>query len=429
MMDLRALYRLYLDNPVICTDTRKLTPGCLFFALKGERFDGNRFAEEAADKGAQKVITCRQDLRGDRFFFSPDPLATLQALARFHRQRFTFPVLALGGSNGKTTTKELIKAVIREGYRCHATPGNLNNHIGVPLTLLSTPPDTQFLIVEIGANHLQETAFLCRLVQPTYGLITNNGKDHLEGFGSPENVARANAGLYDYLRRSGGLAFVNGGDASLWRHSHSLQRLPYNLSKSLAWSGPLEGGLRPSFLLHPGGHPVQLQIFGAHNIPNALAACAVGRYFGMSGEAVAKALSQYEPTGYRSAILKWKDAVVVADCYNANPSSLHAALTEFARTAPRPRAAILADMLELGPYAPEEHRQILQSLQKSDGLDEVILCGPEFCRAAQELDLPYPCFENTAELKNWFDTHAWKGYHLLLKGSRKFTLEKLIETP
>lgn len=261
-MELLRLYRIYRDNPLICTDSRRLEPQCLFFCLKGERFDGNAFAEEALEKGARFVITARSDLKDPRVIQVPDPLLTLQELARHHRRTFTFPVLALAGSNGKTTTKELLKAVLRKAYRCHATPGNYNNHIGVPLTLLATPSDTDFLVVEMGANHLQETDFLCKLAEPTYGLVTNNGLDHLEGFGSPENVARANAELYEFLKATGGVAFVNMADASLVKYSEGVQRVAYNVPNSMAWDNGVQEGLQAAFLVGGREKWIKLNMFG-----------------------------------------------------------------------------------------------------------------------------------------------------------------------
>lgn len=425
-MDFTQLYRLFLECREVCTDTRALKPGDLFFALKGERFDGNQYVEEALEKGASGVITSRQDLRSPRVLVASDPLAALQKLALLHRLTFQFPVLALGGSNGKTTTKELLKAVLSRCFRVHATPGNFNNHIGVPLSILSTPPDTEFLILELGANHLEETAFLCRIARPQYGLVTNNGKDHLEGFGSEENVAWANAELYDFLRDTGGLAFVNAQDASLMTRSGRVSRLLYGSSHSLSWAeGIVPSGLKPSFRLMPGAQNVTLHVFGRHNIINALAAAAVGRYFGVSAKAIQEALSAYIPGSHRSAIIAWQDATVVADCYNANPSSLEAALKEFAGVAPAPRAVILADMLELGSFAGEEHKAILKLASSFPEL-EVVLCGAHFKEAAGQLGLTYPVFDSTESLKIWFVRQNWNGYHLLLKGSRRFALEKLI---
>lgn len=426
-MNVTKLYRVYRDYPIVCTDTRSLTPGAVFFALKGERFDGNAFVEEALEKGAAAVVTTRSDVGSPRVFTVPDTLRALQALALRHRRTFTFPVLALGGSNGKTTTKEFLKAVLSRGFRVHATPGNFNNHIGVPLTLLSTPTDTEFLIVELGANHPGETAFLCQLAEPQYGLVTNNGKDHLEGFGSAENVARANAELYGFLRERGGLAFVNREDAALMLHSEGLSRVFYGVPHTLAWAEAVATtGLHPAFMLMPGKQSVALKVFGRHNIANALAAAAVGRHFGVPGVEVVSALTSYVPSSHRSAIITWQGATVVADCYNANPTSMEAALREFAALAPAPRVAVLADMLELGAFAEEEHLNILRLAASFPDLD-LALAGPSFKKAVEALGLDYPAFESTEELKSWFVQQNWSGFHMLLKGSRKFSLEKLLQ--
>jgi UDP-N-acetylmuramoyl-tripeptide--D-alanyl-D-alanine ligase len=404
-----------------------MTPGAVFFALKGERFDGNQFVEDALEKGAAAVVTTRSDVASPRVITVPDTLKALQALALKHRRTFTFPVLALGGSNGKTTTKELLKAVLSRSFRVYATPGNYNNHIGVPLTLLSTPLDSEILIVELGANHLRETAFLCQIAEPQYGLVTNTGKDHLEGFGNEENVARANAELYAYLRERGGLAFVNGGDATLMRHSEGLCRVYYGAAHTLAWAESVAAsGLQPAFTLMPGKKSVSLKVFGCHNLTNALAAAAVGRFFGVPLMAITEALSSYIPVSNRSAIVAWQGATVVADCYNANPSSMEAALREFAGLAPAPRFAILADMLELGPFADKEHENILRLAVSFPNLG-LALTGRHFKKAAETLQIEVPLFETTEELKAWFSRHDWNGYHLLLKGSRLFALEKLLQ--
>lgn len=419
---------MFRDHPVVCTDSRSMTPDAVFFALKGERFDGNHFVEEALEKGAAAVVTTRSDVASPRVITVPDTLQALQALALRHRRTFTFPVLALGGSNGKTTTKELLRAVLSRSYRVHATPGNYNNHIGVPLTLLSTPVECELLIVELGANHRGETAFLCQLAEPQYGLVTNVGKDHLEGFGSEENVVLANAELYDFLKVRGGLAFVNLGDASLMRYSEGLSRAFYGAPHTLAWAETVAAsGLHPAFTLMPNKQSVTLKVFGRHNVINALAAAAVGRHFGVPASAITEALTSYRPASHRSAIVNRQGATVVADCYNANPSSMEAALREFAALAPTPRVAVLADMLELGPYADGEHENILRLAVSFPNLG-LALTGPYFKKAAETLGIEVPLFETSQELEAWFSCQNWNGYHILLKGSRRFALEKLLQS-
>ncbi|MCS6982315.1 MAG: Mur ligase family protein, partial [Flavobacteriales bacterium] len=311
-------------------------------------------------------------------------------------------------------------------YRCHATPGNYNNHIGVPLTLLATPSDTDFLVVEMGANHLQETDFLCKLAEPTYGLVTNNGLDHLEGFGSPENVARANAELYEFLKATGGVAFVNMADASLVKYSEGVQRVAYNVPNSMAWDNGVQEGLQAAFLVGGREKWIKLNMFGRHNVLNALAALCVGRYFGVPENDIYQALESYQPTGHRSAILSYGGAIVVSDCYNANPSSMEVALEEFLRVAPAPRTVILGDMWELGSYSAEHHLRIIHRILNAENL-QAILCGPLFTQAAREVSANLLCFESVQSLKNWFSGQNWQGHHILLKGSRGMSLEKLLE--
>jgi len=425
-MDIKRLYRAFLDNPLITTDSRQNVEGAIFFCLKGERFDGNEFAEEAASKGARYVITNRSDLSGAPFLKTSDPLKALQNLAAMYRQSFMVPVLAIAGSNGKTTTKELLSNLISKEFKTFSTKGNLNNHIGVPLTLLSAPKDAQFLIIEIGANHLNETAELCEICRPNYGIVTNNGKDHLGEFGGTENVERANAELYDYLRKSGGVAFVNGTDKDLIRWSLGVQRYLYNISNSLAYPAIKNSELIPSFEFQKFPQKVQLQLFGAHNIVNAVAAAAVGRYFGISWEKIISALESYRPVGYRSSLLEWKGARIIADCYNANPSSMEAALHSFIQTAPNPRLMVLADMLELGDFSESEHLSIIRQILNYPDI-QVALLGPGFRHASKTLSAPLNNFESLDELKEWFQKQNWEGWHILLKGSRKFTLEKILE--
>jgi UDP-N-acetylmuramoyl-tripeptide--D-alanyl-D-alanine ligase len=407
----------------VSTDTRNLPPGSIFFALKGERFDANEFAEDARQNGAEYVITDRHDLqRTNGFLVVEDTLTALQDLARKYRESLSIPVIAIGGSNGKTTTKELVGAVLQTRYTTAVTKGNLNNHIGVPLTLLSIGTEHEMAVVEIGANHLEETAFLCEIARPEYGLVTNNGKDHLEGFGSVEGVKKANAELFDWLRKSGGTAFVNADDADLMHESGRIKRITYGSG----FDADVRGALREDSVLaevdFPDGGSVQTHLFGKYNLPNILAAVAIGRFFSVPESDIRRALEGYRPGLNRSQISRVGSNTVVFDCYNANPSSMKLAVESFVDMNAPHSMLILADMLEMGEHAAEEHKAMVRFLETC-GINEVWLIGPEFSRAAQHT--PFRCFSDTKEAGNYMKEHPIGGATILLKGSRGFKLEQL----
>jgi UDP-N-acetylmuramoyl-tripeptide--D-alanyl-D-alanine ligase len=409
-------------NPV-STDTRNLPPGAIFFALKGERFDANEFAEEAKKAGAAFVVTHRHDLEGkEGFIVVPDTLKALQDLAREYRRTFSFPVIAIGGSNGKTTTKELVGAVLQSKYSTAVTRGNLNNHIGVPLTLLSIRPEHEMAVVEIGANHLHETAFLCEIALPDYGLVTNNGKDHLEGFGSVEGVKKANAELYDWLRKTGGTAFVNADDADLMEASAGLKRITYGSDPDAEVRGFIREGSVLAAVEFSDGSTVQTHLFGRYNLPNILAAVAIGRHFGVPEQDIRRALENYRPGLNRSQVAQVGANTVVFDCYNANPSSMKAAVESFLEMkAPSPML-ILADMLEMGEHAEAEHAEMVRFISAC-AINDVWLIGPEFSKAAR--GTPFICFPDTAAAADFLQKHPPRNATILLKGSRGFKLEQL----
>ena len=417
-----TLYRHFLDYPSVSTDSRRITPGSLFFALKGPTFDGNRFASAALDQGAAIAIVdnsavVAHSLEGktldDRFIVVRNVLDTLQRLAAHHRRQLGIPILAITGSNGKTTTKELTARILATRFHVSVTQGNLNNHIGVPLTLLAMNRHTEFGVVEMGASACGEIAALCEIAAPDYGLITNIGRSHLEGFGGPKGIVRGKGELYDYLERHHGLAFYRKEDAVL---SDMIQARPHLLAKSYATA---EGDL-----------PNHLE--GDYNRMNIAAAAAIGEYFGVHIREIRETVEEYYPNNHRSQRVKTARNTLILDCYNANPSSMAAALDNFAKETAETqrRTAILGDMLELGTWSTTEHETVLHHLQQI-APDEILLVGKEFARAVTTV---YPdqtpnlfLFPDRETLISWLKEHPLSDRLILLKGSHGIGLEKIAE--
>ncbi|HEX8326018.1 MAG TPA: UDP-N-acetylmuramoyl-tripeptide--D-alanyl-D-alanine ligase [Hymenobacter sp.] len=428
------LYSHYLAaSGLVSTDSRQPQPGTLFFALNGPSFRGAAFASQALEKGARHAVVDDADLAAtdpSRYTFAPDPLLALQELAQHHRQQFSIPVLAVTGSNGKTTTKELLTAVLAQQFRVLATIGNLNNHIGVPLTLLRLRAgEHDFAVIEMGANHQGEIAAYCQWAQPTHGLITNIGKAHLEGFGGPEGVAKGKGELFDYLARTGGTAFVNTLDARL-------PDLSAPVPTRLTYPGPTDTypatllAADPAVALRLADNTdVAAQLTGDYNFPNLAAAAAVGLHFGIPPEKVATALAQYNPQNNRSQLVRTAAGnELVLDAYNANPSSMAAALRSFAArpTAPgHSKLVLLGDMFELGDDSAAEHRQLGQLLAELQ-LPEVLLVGPEMAKAAAAAG-HVQHFPTKAEAADWLRQHPVRNRQVLVKGSRGMALETLVE--
>ena len=454
------LYPLYQQSGKVTTDSRHVTPGALFFALKGERFDGNAFATQALQQGATCCVLSDPTQETDaRCFVVDDVLATLQQLARHHRTQMQCPVIGVTGTNGKTTTKELMHAVLARRYRVHATKGNLNNHLGVPLTILSAPRDTEVMVVEMGANHIGEIATLCHIAQPTFGLITTVGKAHLEGFGSFEGVVEAKTELYRYLAANGGTAFVDDSNATLMAQAASLSTIP-DLPSSLPGvvppmmttfkeadkTGPLMSvvtygdtdtadvrGTRVSaspylkFYFEEGSdvYSVQTQLVGSYNFVNAMAAVCVGRHFGVSLFDIKEALEQYAPSNHRSEYRETGRNALVLDCYNANPSSMEVAIDSFAAMPQRTKWAVIGSMKELGADSEKEHQAIARKLMTSN-LQGIILVGEEFQFAQHEEGILW--FATTEEAKEYLHSHPIQGAAVLLKGSNMNRMWDLEET-
>jgi len=427
------LYSHYLAaGGLVSTDSRQPQPGTLFFALNGPSFRGAAFAPQALKKGARHAVVDDAALAATdpaRYTFAPDPLAALQELARHHRQQFAIPVLAVTGSNGKTTTKELLTAVLAQKFRVLATIGNLNNHIGVPLTLLRLRAgEHDFAVIEMGANHRGEIAAYCQWAQPTHGLITNIGKAHLEGFGGAEGVALGKGELFDYLTHNNGVAFVNTLDAQL-------PALAVPVPVRLTYPGPADTypatllAADPAVVLRlADGTDVAARLTGDYNFPNLAAAAAVGQHFGIAADKVAAALAHYDPQNNRSQLLRTAHNELLLDAYNANPSSMAAALRSFAArpvAAGQSKLAVLGDMFELGDAAAAEHRQLGQLLAELR-LPAVLLIGPEMGAAAGAVG-NVQHFATKGEAAAWLKQHPVRGQQVLVKGSRGMALETLVE--
>jgi UDP-N-acetylmuramoyl-tripeptide--D-alanyl-D-alanine ligase len=427
-MSTAQIYQEFLLSTGICTDTRQEIQGKLFFALKGDQFDGNRFVEDALKKGCRLAITERKDLKGsERILAVPSVLELLQNLAQHHRMQVAPKVLAITGSNGKTTTKELIAAVLSTAYELLATRGNLNNHIGVPLTLLRLNME-ELAVVEMGANHPGEIAELARIAAPNVGVITNVGKAHLEGFGSLEGVLNAKSELYAYLAAHGGKALIDGGDPILRRKADELG-VAYeliapgedlNVSVKLLKQNPK---LEIELSVGDEIHSFSTGLVGAYNLQNILFAAACGVHFGVSGASIAAAISGYIPENQRSQMIEGGRNRVVLDSYNANPSSMREAIQGFLSYGKSPLMLVLGDMAELGDSSEQEHRELLDWIA-SLGVDRVMLAGPNFYQV-HEPSGRISAFMTRGELETQLKKEKPGGYHILVKGSRIMELERL----
>ncbi|MEM9821515.1 MAG: UDP-N-acetylmuramoyl-tripeptide--D-alanyl-D-alanine ligase [Bacteroidota bacterium] len=437
MNSIESLYPYFLQYPNVITDSRKIEPNCLFFALKGPNFNGNQYAKEALEKGAAYAIIDEvADQLDDRHLLVEDVLTTLQQLARYHRQQMEIPVLAITGSNGKTTTKALISEVMSSHYRTHFTKGNFNNHIGVPLTLLAMPQDTEVAIIEMGANHQGEIALLCSIAQPTHGLITNIGKAHLEGFGGLEGVKKGKGELYDYLAKVGGLAFVNLDEAHLadlsekvthrifYLKSETLDPAIHHLETVMLEDRPV---LSAAFL-NENEELVKLQshLMGEYNFQNIMSAIAIGRYFKVPGGKIKAAIEGYIPQNNRSQMVRQGDNTYLLDAYNANPTSMINALNYFAGIETDAKIAILGDMLELGEYSQQEHQAILDHALNL-AIQTIVLVGKAFQQLeTQHLPQVYQ-FEHAEATNHWLAEQHFENHHFLIKGSRGIALERILE--
>ena len=425
-MNLNELYELFLHHEKITTDSRHCPANSLFFALKGERFDGNQYAAKALEAGAAyAIIDNPKYLSGDRMILVDNVLDCLQQLAHRHRKALGIPVIGITGTNGKTTTKELLASVLATKFNVLATEGNLNNQIGVPLTLLRMNPDHEIAVVEMGASHPGDIDELVHIVAPNYGLITNVGCAHLEGFGSFEGVLHTKGELYDYLRHTNGKIFINQENKDLMGIAHGLEQITYGQHEgAFAVGHVVESNPFLTFDWKQQGkiHVVETHLVGAYNIDNVLAAVAVGRYFKIPAERISRAIAAYEPTNNRSQYKKTERNDLIIDAYNANPTSMKAALDNFASLPVHPKAVVLGDMLELGKTSDELHSGIVRQLQ-AKAFDKVYLCGQHFARTADG----FPSFTTTEELIAALRQDKLEGYHILIKGSHSMGLENVVE--
>lgn len=429
-MQIEELYTLFLQFPKVETDTRKEIGQSIFFCLSGENFNGNQFADAAIEKGAAYVIIDDKKYWKDdsRWILVEDSLKTLQELALYHRNHFKIPVLGITGSNGKTTTKELVSTVLATKYTTIATHGNLNNHIGVPLTLLRINQKTEIAVIEMGANHPDEIEFLCTIALPNFGLITNIGKAHLEGFGSLEIIKKTKLALYKSVAIQKGKLFVNFDDTLLKQESIPYSVISYGKETNFDFHGKISN--QHSFLSVDWGfkneennYIINSKLFGIYNFPNIMAAIAVGSYFDISPKNISSAIENYQPQNNRSQFIKGKNNELIMDAYNANPESLSIALSNFDKDQHPNKAVILGDMFELGNFAFKEHKTILDSLQNYP-FQKIVLIGPLFKQFESKYN-DFLFFENTdAFLAKRVNLNLNK-MRILIKGSRGIKLEAI----
>lgn len=423
-MQIEDLHQRFLDFPRVSTDTRKMNDNCVFFALKGDNFNGNRYAEKALEKGAAYAVIDEQEYAvSKRYILVDDVLKTLQDLATYHRNYCSAKVIGLTGSNGKTTTKELIHGVLSKKYRTIATQGNLNNHIGVPLTLLSIQEDTEIAIVEMGANHQKEIAFLSAIAQPDFGYITNFGKAHLEGFGGVEGVIKGKSELYDYLLENHKSVFLNADDPiQLQKLGGYIQKYGFSTEKQAYYKIEFVGA-DPFVRLKVEDMVINSQLIGNYNFTNCAIAICMGKYFNVDLPSIKKAIEAYIPENNRSQIIEKHGSTIVLDAYNANPTSMKAALESFGATGKNPKIAFLGDMFELGEAAGEEHQKIVDIVLEM-GLEDAYFIGKNF----YSTQTPFQKFNSVDEISSFLKSNPLpKNSTLLIKGSRGMALERLLD--
>lgn len=425
-MDISHIHNLFLKCNAVSIDTRKIEPNSMFFAIKGDNFDANTFAKEALEKGASYVIIDNEDYFVDqRTILVENSLTALQELAKFHRQYLKLPIIALTGSNGKTTTKELISVVLSKKYDTKATVGNLNNHIGVPLTLLSFTSETEMGIVEMGANHKKEIEFLCELAKPDFGYITNFGKAHLEGFGGVEGVIQGKSEMYDYLSENNKMAFINLEDSIQVEKSKKMNSYSFGVNKEEADVNINSVTANPFVEISFSNFLIKTHLIGLYNANNINAALTIGKYFGVDDLDIKEALEGYIPENNRSQLLSKGTNRIILDAYNANPSSMAVAIANFLQLDNSSKIMILGDMFELGKESPQEHEAIVNSLLNQD---EVVcyFIGKEF--HANQVDKNNFHFYESFELfSDYLKNIKIENSSILIKGSRGMALERTLD--
>jgi len=427
-MTIEQLYEIYKQYPSVQTDTRKLKPGDIFFALKGGNFNGNAFAKQAIDADAAYAVIDEKEFEiAGKTVLVDDALITLQQLAKHHRQQFTVPFIAITGSNGKTTTKELIHAVLSTTYKTYTTEGNLNNHIGIPLTILKIRPDAELAVIEMGANHIGEIAGYCKYTLPTHGLITNCGKAHLEGFGGIEGVKKGKGELFDHLRTlTHGFAFV------MWDYDylHEMSKgisgiIKYGTKEDAHIIGKVKASepfLEVEILQGLDNGPIKTQLVGDYNLPNVLAAITVGKTFKVDEKKIKSAIENYTPSNSRSQMVTKGSNKIILDAYNANPSSMKLAIENFAGLHADNKVLMLGAMAELGTESLAEHKTIIDLINKNKW-KQVALVGGDFLK----LKHPFVSFENSSQAREWWQQQHFENSYVLIKGSRSMQMEKILE--
>ena len=425
-MTIEEIYSLFRQFPLVETDTRNLKTGSLFFALKGGNFNGNLFAKQALEKGAAYAIIDEADCSIEgKTILVEDVLTCLQQLAAHHRNQLNIPVIGITGSNGKTTSKELLHAVLSTTYQTSTTIGNLNNHIGIPLTLLRIPLDAEIAVIEMGANHQKEIASYCTYAAPSHGIITNCGKAHLEGFGGVEGVRKGKGELYDHLRSINGTAFV------MWDYDY-LRNMSSSIGELIKYGtadADVEGTIRTAqpFLeveMTKGSllGPIRTQLVGDYNLPNVLMAVVVGQYFNVAPENIRTAIENYTPSNSRSQLVKSGSNQIILDAYNANPSSLRSAIENLIRLEAKNKVLMLGAMAELGEESIHEHQQIIDLIDQSEWKD-VVLVGGDFLRVSHR----YKSFADSTAARDWYQKQSFEDCHILIKGSRSQKMEQILQ--
>ncbi len=431
-MNISELYAIFLRHPVVTTDSRMCSKGSIFFALKGERFNGNLFAGEALKAGCAYAVVDEQvdEVEDERIIRVDNVLVALQNLATYHREKLKIPIIAVTGTNGKTTTKELIAIGLSREFKVAYTQGNYNNHIGVPLTLLTMNRTHEIGVIEMGANHLGEIKELCEIAKPNYGLITNVGKAHLEGFGTLENVIRAKCELYDYIRENEGKVFVNKDNPYLVDNSDGMDRILYGKNDPTLFASGVLVDATPfmefDWSFFDRSYRVKTRLVGEFNFDNAISAVAVCKFFGINAERISAALEEYEPVNHRSQFKRTARNDLIIDTYNANPASMKASL-EFFSNVPTslPKMVVVGEMKELGETAIEEHQRLLDFLAKQS-LGKVVLVG-ELFREFPATCSEYEVYDRVEELIERLKAKPVANHYILLKGSHSVSLEKAID--
>ncbi len=428
-MKTEQLYKTFRESKGISTDSRTISEGQIFFALWGDNYNGNKFAEEAINRGASWAVIDDPAFETEKTILVDDCLSELQALATHHRKEMNASVLAITGTNGKTTTKELLSDILSKKLKVHSTKGNLNNQIGVPLTILSAPEGTELMIIEMGANHIGEIRTLCLIAKPDYGIITNIGTAHIEGFGSFEGVVKAKIELYEHLRKVNGIALFNDKDQLLSEKIFRLvnRAVPFSDPtgiKLVIKSEPSALNLSLTAIYQHKTYKIRTHLFGNYNIENIKAAIATGLFFGVDMKDIAAAVRKYEPENNRSQVIVTKNNTLICDSYNANPSSMRMAIESFSAIKAENKICILGDMLELGDKSEDEHIKIHKVLNDNN-LRNVFLTGPIFSKVSA--GFRFKIFRDVSRLKEFLKTKPLKGNHILIKGSRGMALEQIYE--